>query len=158
MTWRGTILGTSAEQEVVPGSKVEERFVKTIAAGETAATRSVDRETGQLVFNALVPMGKEDEAIGFGILLEAKPASLDLALSKTRLYLVVGGMIILVVIIILSVYLAMHISRPISRLATTVAEISRGGDVSIEEDPLDEINTLAGQLKKIGPEAPADPG
>lgn len=145
----GTILGTSAEQEVVPGSKVEERFVKTIAAGETAATRSVDRETGQLVFNALVPMGKEDEAIGFGILLEAKPASLDLALSKTRLYLVVGGMIILVVIIILSVYLAMHISRPISRLATTVAEISRGGDVSIEEDPLDEINTLAGQLKKL---------
>jgi signal transduction histidine kinase len=145
----GTILDTSAEQEVVPGSKVDGKFVKTIIAGEIAVTRAVDRETGQPVFNAVVPMGKEEETIEYGILLEAKPASLDLALSKTRLYLVVGGMIILVIIIILSVYLAMHISRPISRLATTVAEISRGSDVFIEDDPLDEINTLAGQLKKL---------
>jgi len=145
----GTILATSAEQEMIPGSKVEERFVKTLAAGAAAVTRAVDRETGQPVFNALVPMGKEDEAIEFGILLEAKPASLDLALSRARLYLVVGGMFILLVIIILSVYLAMHISRPISRLATTVAEISRGSEVSPEEEPLDEIKTLAGQLKKL---------
>jgi signal transduction histidine kinase len=145
----GVIMATSAEQEVVPGSKVGAQYIATITRGETAVIRSVDQETGQLAFNAVVPMGKEEDAIEFGILLEAKPSNLDLILNKMRLYLVVGGMFILLIIIILSVYLAMHISRPISRLATTVAEISRGSDVLIADEPLDEINVLAGQINKL---------
>ena len=146
----GNIIGASAEQEVVPGSKVEEKFVEILNRGETAITRSVDRETDQIIFTAVVPMGNNKDAIENGILLEAKPSNLDLALNKMRLYLVIGGMVILVIIIFISVYLSMYISRPISRLATTVAEISSGNYImNIEDQPLDEIKGLTGQLNKL---------
>ncbi|MFZ7104935.1 MAG: sensor histidine kinase [Peptococcaceae bacterium] len=146
----GNIMGTSAEQEIVPGSKIEIKFAEILTKGETATSRTVDRETGQLTFIAVVPMGNNKDTVENGILLETKPANLDLALNKMRFYLVIGGMIILVIIIFASVYLAMHISRPISRLATTVTEISRGSYVlSADDQPLDEINVLAGQLNKL---------
>ena len=146
----GNIIGTSAEQEVVPGIKVEGKFIEMLARGETMVARAVDRETSLPAFVAVVPMGNSEDVIEKGILLETKPANLDLAFNKMSLSLVIGGMVILVVFIFISVYLAMYISRPISRLATTVSEISRGGDVlSVEDQPLDEINALAGQLNKL---------
>lgn len=146
----GNIMGASAEQEVVPGSKVEKQFVEILTRGETAITRALDRETGQLTFIAVVPMGNNKDAIKNGILLKTNPSNLDFALNKVHLYLVIGGMVLLVVIIIISVYLAMYISRPISRLATTVAEISSGNYVmNIEDQPLDEIKGLTGQLNKL---------
>lgn len=147
---QGKISSTSAEQEVVPGSKVDAKFVEILTKGETAVTSKTDKETGQLTFTAVVPMGNNKDTIENGILLETKPADLDLALNKMRLYMLIGGLIILVIIIIISVNLAMYISRPISRLATTVAEISRGSYVFNDDDqPLDEINVLAGQLNKL---------
>jgi signal transduction histidine kinase len=146
----GNIVGTSAEQELVPGSKVDEKYIKTIKSGETKTSRTVDQETGQPVFVVTIPMGNSKDKIENGIMLEAKPANLDLALSKNRLHLVIGGIVALVVIIFVSVYLALHISRPISRLATTVTEISRGSFVLSDEDqPLDEINVLTSQLNKL---------
>jgi signal transduction histidine kinase len=148
----GNIIDTSAEQEVVPGSKVEEKFVGILSRGETVISRTVDRETGDYIFTAVVPMGNNSSKDAFdnGILLETKPNNLDLSLNKMRLYLVIGGMVILVIIIFISVYLAMYISKPISRLATTVAEFSRGSFIlNVEDQPLDEINALAGQLNKL---------
>lgn len=146
----GAILETSAEQEVIPGSKIDLKYVELLIKGETAITRIVDRETGQLVFVAVVPMGTNIEAIENGILLETKPSNLDLALNKTRLYLVIGGAILLVIIIFVSLYLAMSISRPISRLSAVAADNDRGSYIlSLEEQPLDEINTLAGQFNKL---------
>ncbi|MEL7565142.1 MAG: HAMP domain-containing sensor histidine kinase [Dehalobacterium sp.] len=146
----GNIMGTSAEQEVVPGSKVEKKIIEILKKGDTAITQGVDQETGQPTLMAVVPMGNNKDAIKNGILLETKTSNLDLALNKMRLYLVIGGMVILVMIIITSVYLAMYISRPISRLATTVAEISSGNyAMSIEDQSLDEIKALTGQLNKF---------
>ncbi|TEB06175.1 Alkaline phosphatase synthesis sensor protein PhoR [Pelotomaculum schinkii] len=148
----GKIMGTSEEQKVVPGSQVDAKFVKLLDKDETLITRAVDQETGQPIFVAVVPMGNNDheEVIENGILLETDPSNLDLSLNKIRLYLVIGWMAILVIIIIVSVYLAMSISRPISRLATNVAEIGRGSYIlSSEERPLDEINVLTGQLNKL---------
>ncbi len=146
----GNIMSTSAEQELVPGSKVEEKYLEIFNRGETKITRTVDRETGQLTFIAVVPMGSNEEIMENAILLETKPSNLDLSLNKMRLYQVIGGMVILVILIIVSVYLAMHISRPISTLATTVAEISRGSDaLSFGDQPFDEINSLAVQLNKM---------
>lgn len=146
----GNIVDTSAEQEVALGSKVDEKFIAALTRGEIVITQAVDRETRRSTFIAVIPMGNNQNTIENGILLEMKPPNLDFALSRMHLYLAIGGMVILVVIIFSSVYLAMHISRPISRLATTVAEISRGCDVlSIEDQPLDEINALASQLNKL---------
>jgi signal transduction histidine kinase len=147
---KGEIIDTSAEQEVVPGSKVDEKFIGILDRGETEVSRTVEQDTGQITFNAVVPMGNNENKIENGILLERKPSNLDLSLNKMRLNLVIGGMAILVIFIFISVYLAMYISRPISRLATTVAEISRGSDVlCVEDQHLDEINHLASQLNKL---------
>lgn len=147
---KGEIIDTSAEQEVIPGSKVDEKFVGILAKSETQVARTVEQDTGQVTFNAVVPMGNNENKTENGILLERKPSSLDLSLNKMRFNLVIGGMAILVIFIFISVYLAMYISRPISRLATTVAEISRGSDeLCVEDEHLDEINHLASQLNKL---------
>lgn len=148
----GKITATSAEQEMVPGSKIEEKYIEILKNknGSIAMTQTVDSDTDQPIFVTVVPMGNNKDAIENGILLETKSSNLDLALSKMRLYMVIGGMIILLFIIFISVYLAMYISRPISRLTATVAEISRGSYVLSDKDqPLDEINDLGGQLNKL---------
>ena len=146
----GKILATSAAQEVVPGSKVDDRFV-ALLNGEAAATlRAVDPATGSYNFSALVPMGNPDDSIEIGVLLETNSANLDLLLNKTRFYLAIGGAAMLVLIIIVSMYMAISIARPISRLSSTVAEISRGNYVITTADrPLDEINFLAGQINQL---------
>lgn len=146
----GNIVGTSAEQELVPGSKVDEKLVKLIINGETKISQTEDKETDRPIFAVTVPMGNSKDNIEYGILLEAGQINLDLALSKNRLYLVIGGIVALVVVIFVSVYLALHISRPISRLTTTVTEISRGSFVlSDENQSFDEINVLTSQLNKL---------
>lgn len=147
---QGNILATSADQEMVPGSKVDENFIAMLTKGKAATTQTVDQDTGQPIFDAVVPMGNNKDTIKNGILLEAKTSNLDLTLGIMHLYLVIGGIVILLFIIFISVHLAMYISRPISRLTTTVAEISRGSYVlSDKNQPLDEINVLGGQLNKL---------
>lgn len=151
---QGTIISTSAEQEVVPGSKVDAKFVEKLTSGETSVIRTADSETGQLTFTATIPMGNSEDIIGDtvenGILLEIEPANLDLALNKMHLILLLGGMVILIIIIVVSVYLAMCISRPISRLSTSITEINMGNYVNNDDDyALDEINVLANQVNKL---------
>ncbi|MEL7654337.1 MAG: HAMP domain-containing sensor histidine kinase [Bacillota bacterium] len=147
---KGNITAVSAEQEMVPGSKIGEKYLKTFQKGSIATIQTEEKETGQPIFAAVVPMGDNQEPVHNGILLEAKASSLDLGLSKMRLQMVVGGMVILLFIIFISVYLAIHISRPISRLAAAAAEISRGSYVlNDKEEPLEEIRALVGQLNKL---------
>lgn len=146
----GKITATSAEQEIVPGSKVDEKLLELLKNNSIATSQKMDHDTGQPIFGAVVPMGNNKDTIKNGILLETTSSNLDLALSKMRLYMVIGGMVILLFIIFISVYLAMYISRPISRLTTTVTEISRGSYVlGHKEQPLDEINVLGGQINKL---------
>lgn len=149
---QGNIMDTSAQQEVVPGNQVDVKFVKLLDKGETEITRAVDQETGQIIFVAVVPMGNKDnkDIIKNGILLETNPVNLNHALNKMRLYIVIGGMAILVIFMFISADLALSISRPISRLATTVAEFNRGKYVlSAGERPLEEIKALAEQLSHL---------
>ncbi|MCW3489716.1 sensor histidine kinase [Dethiobacter alkaliphilus] len=146
----GNILGTSAEQDVVPGSKVDAKFLDTLSLGEPAIIENMERETGQDNFIAFVPMGNQSDPMNLGILLEARLSNLNLALNNMQWYLLLAGMVILVVILFISVYLAMSISRPISRLSATVADLSRGNFSSdYDDDSLDEIRDLAGQLNKM---------
>ena len=59
----GNIVGTSAEQEVVPGSKVDEKFSEILSRGGTVTIRRIDKETGQLNLLAVVPMGNNKDSI-----------------------------------------------------------------------------------------------
>lgn len=146
----GNIIATSAEQEVVPGSKIDEKFVEILKSSSVATTQKMDEDTDQPLYAAVVPMGNNEDEIKNGILLETVLSNLDRALSNMHLYMVIGGTVILLLIIFISVYLAMCISRPISRLTTTVTEISRGSFGSdYKEQSLDEINVLGGQINKL---------
>lgn len=146
----GNIIATSAKEEVVAGSKVEKKFISTISSGETITKKIIDDETGNLAFVSAVPMGDSVDTIEHGILLEIKPSKLDPTIDKMRLYLILGGMFILLIVIFISVYQAMFISRPILKLATSIAELDTGNYVIHGEDAtLDEVKTLTIQLKKL---------
>lgn len=146
----GNIVATSANQEIVAGSQVEKKFIKIISNGETITTKIVDNETGDPILIAAIPMGDSKDTIENGILLEIKPSKLDPTINKMRLYLIIGGMFILLIVIFISVYQAIYISRPISRLTTSIAEIDSGNYVIKGDDtPLDEVKALTSQLNKL---------
>lgn len=147
----GDIIAASTGQEASSGKKIAENLCEALQRDEIVIIPAVDRQTGRFTFNAVVPMANGGHDIEKnGILLEMKPPNIDLALDKMYLYSSIMGIVILLVIICCSVYLATSISRPISRLTTLVAEISKGGEVlNFEGHPLDEINVLAGQLNKL---------
>lgn len=146
----GTIVSTSAKQEVVAGDQVDKKFIKIISTGETITTKIIDQETGDPVFIAAIPMGDSIDTIKNGILLEIKPSNLDPTINKMRSYLILGGMVILLIVIFISVYQAMFISRPISRLATSIAELdSDNYFIQGDDVPLDEIKILTVQLNKL---------
>lgn len=147
---KGNITAVSAEQEMVPGSKIEEKYLKAFQKDSIATVQTEEQETGEPIFAAVAPMGDSQTPVQNGILLETKAASLDLSLSKMRLQMTVGGVGILLFIIFISVYLAISISRPISRLSAAAAEISNGSYVlNDKEEPIEEIRTLAIQLNKL---------
>lgn len=146
----GTILNISAEQEIVPGSKVDTKFIEMLTSGKATVAHKIDSETGQLTFTAFIPMGDAEKIVENGILLESRSANTDLILNKMGLLLFVGGMIILMIVIVVSVYLAMCISKPITRLATSIAEYNGGNYVlNNEKYSLDEINVISEQIKKL---------
>lgn len=149
----GTIISSSEEQEVVPLSKVDVKFTGVLTSGETKITHETDKETGQLTFSAAIPMGNAENtktAVENGILLKSQPANLDRNLNKMNLIILFGGIVILIFVIVISVYLANCISRPISRLATSIAEFNGGNYILVDENnSLDEINDLTEQIKKL---------
>jgi signal transduction histidine kinase len=149
----GTILSSSEEQEVVPLSKVDARFTEVLISGETNVSNETDKETGQLTFSAAIPMGNTEDSnqtVENGILLKSQPSNLDLILNKMKLIILIGGIVILIFVIVVSVYLANYISRPISRLATSIAEFNGGNYILTgESNSLDEINDLSEQIKKL---------
>lgn len=150
---QGTILSTSAEQEVVPGSKVDAKLIKILTSRETDVTRSIDKKTGQITFVVAIPMvntENTEDTVEKGILLETRPTKIDLVLNNMKLSLLIGGTVILIIIIIISVYMAMYISRPITRLTTSVTELSKENFILNDVDQsMDEINDLAGQINKL---------
>ncbi len=146
----GNISDTSARQEVGPGSKVEDSLLKALNKEEITIVRKMNRETGQLYMSALVPLGNDRGSIQNWILLETGSINLDFMLNRLYLVQVIGGAFVLVALIIISIYLATNISRPISRLATSIGDIgNESSTLKVEERSLDEINTLTQQLCKL---------
>lgn len=149
----GTIISSSEEQEVVPLSKIDVKFTEVLISGETKVTHETDKETGQLTFSAAIPMGNTENTkttVENGILLKSQPPNLDLILNKMNFIILIGGIVILIFVIVISVYLANCISRPISRLATSIAEFNGGNYIlNDENNSLDEINDLTEQIKKL---------
>lgn len=144
------IVATSANQEIVPGSQVDKSFAKAISSGETITAKVINKETKELTFIAAVPMGDSNDIIINGILLEATPSKLDHNIAKMRLYLILVGIFVLIMIIFVSIYQAEHISKPISELSTAMAELNSGNYVTQQYHPaLDEVKILIDQFNKL---------
>ncbi|MFO8192736.1 MAG: HAMP domain-containing sensor histidine kinase [Bacillota bacterium] len=146
----GIISDTSAQQEVGPGSKVEDDYLAALNEDDITVVRTEEQETYRQSLATVAPLGNEQADTENWILLEAGPVDVEPTLNQLYLVQVVGGAVLLVVLIIISIYLATNISRPISRLATSIGDM--GSDSSllkIEKESLDEIKTLSQQLIKL---------
>lgn len=147
---KGNIVATSAKQEIVPGAQVDKKYIETITSGETISEKKINQETEELEFIAAIPMGDSKDTIVNGILLEVKKSNIDLNRIRMRSYLILGGIFLLLFIIVASVYQAIHISRPISRLTTSIAELNSGNYVIHEDNSsLDEVKVLINQFNKL---------
>lgn len=146
----GNIVATSAQQEVVPGSRVDEKFTEIISVGETTTTKIIDSKTGELTFIAAVPMGDNKNDIVNGILLEYIHTKISSSIASTRLFLILGEVVLFIMVIFVSVSQATRISKPISRLSVYVTEINSGNYIKQENHIItDEMKTLKNQLDKL---------
>lgn len=149
----GNIVDAYGEHNATSVGAVERKFVELLGKGEIAMTRSVDRQSGRSTFIAMIPLWNEDNTIENGVMLEMNPPKLDFALNRMYLSIVIGGIILLIVVIFTSIHLSMDISRPISRLAADLSEISGGlNSIKVEEQSLDEMNILAGRFNILAAE------
>ncbi len=149
----GNIVDAYGEHNAASGGAVERKFVELLGKGEIAITRSVDRQSGRRTFIAMIPLWNEDNTVENGVVLEMNPPKLDFALNRMYLAIVIGGIILLIVVIFTSIHLSMDISRPISRLAADLSEISGGlNSIKVEEQSLDEMNILAGRFNILAAE------
>lgn len=146
----GNIVLTSAQEEIVPGTRVNEKFVEIISSGEATTTKSNDPKSSQLTFVAAVPMGNSKDEIVNGILLEYAPSQISNSIARTRMFLILGEVILLIIVTILSISQAMQISKPISKLSTYITEINSGNYIKDEGFIItDEIKILNEQLNKL---------
>ncbi len=146
----GIISDTSAQQEVGPGSEVEDSYLETLNEDDITVVRTEEKETGRQSLATVAPLDNDQEDIENWILLEGGPVDVESTLNQLYLVQVVGGAVLLVILIISSIYLATNISRPISHMATSVSDIGSSNSlIKIEKESLDEIKTLSQQLNKL---------
>jgi two-component system sensor histidine kinase ChvG len=119
--------------------------------GESGAAVRSDLETGGLVISVAVPLQRYKQVLG-AVLVSTSNREIDEELRTVRLELLRIFGVTLLVTVLLSLYLASTIARPIRRLATA-AQRARGRGARIEIPDVtsrdDEIGELAGSLREM---------
>jgi two-component system, OmpR family, sensor histidine kinase ChvG len=117
----------------------------------TTAVRS-ERGGAGLVLNAAVPVQRYKQVLG-AVLLSADSGEIEAAVRSVRFEILKVFVIALGVTVLLSVYLAGTIARPIRRLAAAAERVRRGhGRPQLIPDFTrrgDEIGTLSGSLREM---------
>ncbi len=146
----GNLVATSAIQEVVPGTKVDQKYIDAVIEGETYTDHFTDQTTDERVYIGVVPMGQSDEDIENGILLETTSVRLNRSLAQNRFNLMAAGAFLLLGILFISLYQAMHLSRPINEMTSAVLELSTGHYTKKNKTyALIELADLSDQIKKL---------
>ncbi|MDW7671700.1 MAG: HAMP domain-containing sensor histidine kinase [Bacillota bacterium] len=146
----GNLVATSAKQEVVPGTKVDQKYIDAVIKGETYAGHFTNRDSDERVYIGVVPMGESDENIQNGILLEATSARLNRNLSQNRFNIMSAGAFMMLVMLVISLHQAMHLSRPINELTTAVVELNTGQYTNGKKPyTLIELADLSDQIRKL---------
>lgn len=126
--------------------------VKEALAGETVGyVRRSESET--LVLSVAVPVQRYRHVLG-ALMVSKDDTAVKAAMSDVRLTVVAVFGAALVVTILLSIYLAGTLARPVLRLATAAERVRRGLGRGTEEIPdftsrEDEIGDLSGVLREM---------
>ena len=125
--------------------------VEEALRGETGAAIRRDPEGDGLVFSVAVPVQRYKEVLG-AVMLSTGSREIQDGLRNVRLELLRIFGVALLVTVLLSVYLAGTIARPIRRLAAA-AERARGRRARVEIPDFtgrrDEIGDLSGSLREM---------
>ena len=129
-------------------------YTEVAAAIEGEPARAVrrDRANGELVLSVAVPIQRYKKVLG-SVLFSAGSHDIEQAIHQVRLEIAKVFLIVLSVTVLLSIYLAGTIARPIRRLAIAAERVRRGHgrQVSIPDltDRKDEIGDLSGALREM---------
>jgi two-component system, OmpR family, sensor histidine kinase ChvG len=119
--------------------------------GETGEAIRSDRANGGLVLSVAIPVQRYKEVLG-ALMLSSGSREIDRELRTVRLELLRIFGVALMVTVLLSLYLAGTIARPIRRLAAA-AERGRGRRARVEIPDFtrrgDEIGDLSGSLREM---------
>ncbi|HKS88561.1 MAG TPA: stimulus-sensing domain-containing protein, partial [Stellaceae bacterium] len=121
-----------------------------LRGGSGSAVRS-DPETGGLILSVAVPLQRYKQVLG-AVMLSSGNGEIEDELRTVRLELLRIFGVTLLVTVLLSLYLAGTIARPIRRLATSAQRArGRGARIEIPEVAVrtDEIGELAGALREM---------
>ena len=125
--------------------------VEAALRGETGSAVRSDPATGGLVFSVAIPVQRYKQVLG-AVMLSTGSAEIDEELRTVRLELLRIFGVALLVTVLLSLYLAGTIARPIRRLAAA-AERARGRGARVEIPDFtgrgDEIGDLSGSLREM---------
>jgi two-component system sensor histidine kinase ChvG len=99
--------------------------VRRALAGDIANAVRNDREGGVLVLSVAVPVQRYKQVLG-AVLLSSDSADIDQAVRGVRFDILKVFVIVLGVTVLLSLYLAGTIARPILRLAAAAERVRRG--------------------------------
>jgi two-component system sensor histidine kinase ChvG len=119
--------------------------------GESGSAVRSDAQTGGLVISVAVPLQRYQQVLG-AVMLSTSNREIEEELRTVRLELIRIFGVTLLVTVLLSLYLASTIARPIRRLANA-AQRARGRGARIEIPDVtgrnDEIGELAGSLRAM---------
>ena len=120
--------------------------------GDVADAVRSDRETGSLVLSAAVPVQRYKQVLG-AVMLSSDSAGIDKAVRSVRFEILKIFLSALGVTVLLSIYLAGTIARPIRRLAAAAERVRRfhGRQVLIPDFSQrgDEIGDLSASFREM---------
>ncbi len=151
--WIAALLPGRHEHPVYREGQTAQDYREALQAlrGESGSAVQSDAQTGGLVISVAVPLQRYKQVLG-AVMLSTSSREIEEELRTVRLELLRIFGVTLLVTVLLSLYLASTIARPIRRLAAA-AQRARGRGARIEIPDVtgrnDEIGELAGSLREM---------
>src|SRR4051812_13186871 len=151
--WIAGLLPSRRKHPVYSEGEAAENYGEALRAihGESGSAVRSDPQTGGLIISVAVPVQRYKQVLG-AVMLSTGSGEIEDELRRVRLELLRIFAVALLVTVLLSLYLAGTIARPIRRLAAA-AERARGRGTHIEipdfTDRRDEIGELSGSLREM---------
>jgi len=139
---------------VEPADQTASKYPAVMAAlsGEIASTVQSDHEHGGLIITVAVPVQRYRQVLG-AVQLSIGSADIDRSVRSVRFQIIKVFGFALIVTVLLSIYLASTIARPIRRLAAAAERVRRrpGREFTIPDltSRGDEIGELSGALREM---------